>query len=654
VIQSQLVVPVHSGMFSEYSSELTRTYSEEPLYEPDAIEFITGASYCNEEPTPFHRIALKTLYGLWDKRPPDKEEQAIIDIMREKWQTPIKNLLDPSIGRINTLILPVGRRGRKSALTVYIATFEAYKLICKFNPQKFYKIRPRHTIHIIHSAVSGGQAQEVFALARDLIKRAECFRGYIDFDKDNESELRLYTPHDKLENEQIKQRNDQIPRGQGLQKEPPLPGTIYVESITTSSRSSRGGSIIALLMTEFAHLERAKRTPQGESLTDNPGSDYAVYTALRPSTKDFPGHYVEVLESSPQEKGGEMYHQYCLAGGMEQDAQPGQGRFEGLPGRQVIQLASWEASPVMNEADLQDDKMSDPIGFEREFGGHFGNPSAQAIPEGMMNKAIVPDKWLVRFNTGRWTYQIGIDPGGKSKVKIGDTYAIAWAHKEDKPDGRKKYVIDGMHGFRETIQATHDGNVVIVPVDPNNVMQFVLELVRDLGGNNWVNEITFDQFESSQPIHFLQSLGIPAIETTFTNPYKAKMYGAFLGMLNTEQVELYEFDEDNWIGVLRQEMKYLQRRQTGGITFYAHPDTGPVQTDDFADVVANCVYRMHITDNPTQQNLREAVRAGQGPIRLAQSFTPQKGRPLWSGPNQQGAQSRPGGPNNIEERFRRR
>lgn len=633
---------IQKGMFTNFSNKLVNQYQAKELYTPDAMEFVIGSEYINEDPSPFHRICLKTLYCLWDNYPPEDDEQRLLDILRQNWGVTIQTI-DPPL--INTLILPVGRRGRKSALTVYIASYQAYRLLCKFNPQRYYGLRERHQLHIVHCAVSGPQAQEVFSLGSDLIKRSPAFRDYIDFDKDCETELRLFTPADKLWNDQVDLRNMAV--GRGGVKEKKLPGTIYIESITTSSRSSRGGSIQTLLMSEFAHLERAKMTPGGENLSTNPHSDYEVLKALKPSTKDFKNDFILVLESSPVEKGGEFYHYYCLGDGPEQEERPGKP----LPGYQVIQLSTWEASPTISLESLESDRIADPIGFECEYGAHFGNPSAQAVPEQLIREATVPGKKLCMFNTGRWTYTISLDPGGSAKKKIGDVYAIAWAHKEETPSGRKKYVIDGFKGFRETLGSSHDGITQIIQVNPYDVMQFLLDLIRDLGGRNWIDQICYDQFNSNEAVAFLQSLGVPAVETTFTNPYKMRMYGSFLSLLNVKQVELYDVDDEGWINVFRQEMKFLQRRSVANTTFYSHPDTGPVQTDDFADVAANCVHQMSVMENPTQQNMRDAVRTGRGMITLPVTVPPQKGPSLAGA----GASLRtsPQTLQSIRERFRR-
>jgi len=613
------------GHYGSFGEELAVRYDQEhQLYTPNAIEFVTGTDYFNEDPTPFHRVCLKTLYSLWGEFPPDTEEEELLHILHNNWSIDIPVVNCP---RVNTLILPVGRRGKKSSFSVYVAGYEAYKLICKFNPQRYYGIRERHSIHIVHCAASGNQASEIFGLARDAIKRSLAFRSYVDFDKDNESELRLFTPYDRMINDQVDLRNSQVPRGKP--KEPRLPGTVYIESITTSSRTSRGGAIIALLMTEMAYMQRAKRTAQGEILTDNSQSDYAVYTSLKPSTKDFGSDFIMVLESSAKEKGGEFYHQYCLAGGPEQDDRP----VHSVPGAQVIQLATWEASPNITEESLYVEKLSDPIGYECEYGAHFGNPGAQAISEVAVVNAIVPGRVLSRVNAGRQTFEIAVDPGGKAKSKLGDTYAICWSHRVTTPDGRKKYIIDGLHGFRETIEQSHDGQAIIKAVNVREVMTFILDLVRDLGGRNWIDEIVYDQFESSEPIALLQSLGIPAIETTFTNTYKSQMYGAFLGLLQQGSVEFYEADNDNWMGMFRQEMKYLQRKTSGGLTYYTHPSSGPVQNDDFPDVVANCVYRMHLMDNMTVENRKEIMRGRHSPVTLQTITRPQLAPTAWGSRN---------------------
>ena len=51
----------------------------------DPFEFVTSVSYASQDPTVFQRIALKTVYHLWDLYPPDLEEQVLIELEERKW-----------------------------------------------------------------------------------------------------------------------------------------------------------------------------------------------------------------------------------------------------------------------------------------------------------------------------------------------------------------------------------------------------------------------------------------------------------------------------------------------------------------------------------------------------------------------------------------
>ena len=83
-----------------------------------------------------------------------------------------------------------------------------------------------------------------------------------------------------------------------------------------------------------------------------------------------------------------------------------------------------------------------------------------------------------------------------------------------------------------------------------------------------------------------------------------------------------------WTDVAIQELTFLQREVVGGRISYHHPRSGPVQTDDFSDVISNTVsllLRYHSGDKELRQLMR---KSGFGPIRLQSSIMPQKGASL--------------------------
>lgn len=626
------------GIFQEYTQNIVQTTTQhyELLEEVDAIEFMTSPKFLGEKLLPVQSLIVKILYRLWWKYPPTKEEQAILDILRNEWNIDID--LDRQEA-VLFLILVLRRRSTKSTTFSLIATYEAYSLICKNNPQVYYGIRERHPIHIMHVAAAGDQAEDVFTLTRDNIKKVPFLKTYVDFQKDNTTELRLFTPYDLKLNDEIRYRNSLVERGKGLQKETLLPGSITIESVTTSAATHRGKSIKCLMFSEFAHFARAKVGGNDEEaiFSENPKTDYATWKAFTPSTKDYGKYGIVMAESSPREKGGEFYNQYCIAGGVEQDKPE-----EVIPDPRyvLLQLATWQSrygEPNYSYEAYEGEFKKDPIGANMEYGAHFGNPSGQFIQEEWIIR--VPQPQVVRsFSNPRLhKYIISIDPGGKAKKKKADTYVVAWGHAEGDLHGEYEkeqvvtYCIDGMKGWDSKIEPLGNGRYNQIPVNPNEVLDFILSLVESLGGRGNIAEIVFDQFDSSAPVATLQGLGLPAIETTFTNPYKSEMYGDFIQKLIASQVKMYGVDEDGCIARWALQMKYLQRITQGNYTFYQHPSSGPVQNDDFPDATANLVHRLCMMTTPTERSIQKARQSRGYPIQVKRGPNPRLGGNLTRG-----------------------
>jgi intein/homing endonuclease len=495
--------------FSDYTSTVVqKVNSSYAAIEPvDAIEFLTSPYYMGEILLPFQSIFFKTLYRLWDIYPATFEEKELLFVLEQKWKITINlNRRDS----IEVFLLVLGRRSGKTSLISMLATYSAYRLICLGNPQEHYHMRERHPIHITHIASAGDQAEDAFTLTADNLRKVDFFRPYIDFDKDNSTELQLFTPYDLYLNNQIHARNSSVPRGEmreNLQK-----GSILIESITTSSKTHRGKAIYTLIFSEFAHFQRAridKSTNVGQFIEENPKTDYAMFKAMSPSVKDFKEDGTIVLESSPAEKGGEFYRHYCIAGGMEQDTpydedSETQERFYrdmlvSEEGYALMQLSTWEASPVMYPREsFNKNFRSDPTGANMEYGSHFGNPSGTFISESLIASLPIPNKSITRTNPGTWRFIIALDPGGKAKKKEADTYALSWGHAEIGPQRSvhdMKYFIDGFEGWDAIKKPLGGGMFETVIVDPNMVVQRISELVQDLGGRNFVTEVCYDQWQ---------------------------------------------------------------------------------------------------------------------------------------------------------------
>jgi len=591
--------------------------------EVDAFEFITSSEFLNIELRPWQSIAIKTLYGLWvdDNNeplyPPTKDELILLQKLRDEWGI---NINTTTKQLIKEMVIVDGRRSGKSTLMSFIAAYEVYSLICKGDPQKYYKMLERHPICITHIAVSGDQAADMFQFTKDRMRGCQFFKQYFDYSKYNESEMRIFTPYDLQENRRILKENENL---SSSEKQKPLEGSIIVQSLTTRASTKRGKSIKFLIFSEFAHFERPRFN---HTLTDTllneetQQTDYAMWKAMKPSVNDFGNDGKIIYESTPREKGGQFYQLYCEAGGIEQDHPEEAPRPKYMA---LIQLPTWDCNPYQSRETLDGEFKRDPVYANMEFGARFGNVSGNFISEEVIKSIPQPNIPVIR-HCDRLDYRfvISVDPGGQAKKKLADTYVVAWGHYQiGKSD---LYWLDGFSAWNETIVAVAGGGYQKIPVDPNEVTNFIIDLANDIG-KNFILEIVYDQWNSAESISKLQRYGLPALETFFSNSYKAEMYGNFLSLAQQGRIKSYGIDVNGYLTQWQQELKYLQRYISGGTMYYSHPTSGPVQHDDFADASANLIYRLSLLANPTRQSLEDRVNKNLAPTVRPKSIVPIKG-----------------------------
>jgi len=637
----------------------TRLQATAPIKEVDAYVFCTSSKYLGERLFPWQSLAIKVYYGLWEKYPITEEEQAILDKLKERWHINIDLTKRNPNQHVEIFILVLGRRSGKSSLISFIQTYEVYKLICKGDPQKYYGIRRRHPIQVVNCAKDGEQAQDPFRLCKDNIRRIPFFSKYVDWSKDNESELRLFTPADLYENDQIRKYN--ATRPQGTQKKNLLEGSILISAFTTSAASKRGKAIILLILDEFAHFDRAKSVSGGitdeDILQEMPQTDYAMLKALSPSTKDFNIEEKGIFDgkiimiSSPREKGGEFYKHYCLAGGSEQ-ANP--NREDKESSYLMFQLATWDCNSKYTQKALAGEFKKDPVGANMEYGSHFGEPSTSFIDSEKIDQMI--NQSFPMIYVGKWKHQyiISVDPASK-----GDTYAIAWGHAEG-----EQFIIDGLHGFRPKVITNEVTNRPIrIPVNATKeVAPFIKQLAGYLSREGILLEIVFDQWNSSDSIAMIKAAGFTAVETFFTNKYKGAMYTNFLEKLNLGAVHCFgkrpvsippgmPAYSPGWLEQTKLELKHLTKTTSGDTVFYKAPDNGPVQTDDFADVCGNLVHRLTLYQSGDRQIYKELYKQTGKPLKRPLK----KGKPgvlpgnLFTGPKRTRQQIL----NDLQNRIRR-
>ena len=605
--------------FEEAANEfgIVQTLESKHIPEVDAFEFITSPEFLSIDPRPWQSVQIKTFYSLWPYRPPTTEEENILKILKNEWQITVD--LD-NTSPITEMVLVDGRRAGKSALMSFIAPYEMYSLICKYDPQEYYHFIDRLPIHVLHVAAAGEQASDMFTFTKNRLRACRFFDPYFDWTKYNEAEMRLFTPCDLDENRKILAENARIPRGQP--KKVLLEGSLTIESVTTRAASSRGKAIKLLIFSEFAHLDR----PEFESAfiadslaEETQQTDYAMKKALTPSVRDFGDEGRILYESSPSERGGEFYAVYCATGGVEQEHPENARRPKHMA---LMQLSTWQCDPKMSRESLEDEFASDPVGKNMEYGAHFGNPSGAFISEPViqsMPQANVPMCRVCNHLDQRFV--ISVDPGGQAKKKVADSYVVSWGHYQI---GMETLWLDGMQGWHQKVIPAGNGEFQKILVDSDEVLAFIVQLTNDIG-RQYILEVVYDQWNSATAVSSLQKLGLPGLETFFTNPYKAEMYGNFLGLANTGKIKSYGIDINGSILAWQTELKYLQRYIAGGTVYYSHPSSGPCMHDDYADSVANLVYRLSMLQSPTRQSLEDRVRQNLAPTTRPRTVQPTKG-----------------------------
>jgi hypothetical protein len=555
----------------------------------DIIEFASSSKWLGISLFTSQSLILKVLYRLFDQLTP--EELSLLEYMErtrtETIQGQIRHMkVDLSKEAmedvVRRLVLIIGRRGTKTTLVSIIFAYETYKLILLGNPQKHYGILDGDSIYMIACANSEDQAKTVFDATKTRLKECEWFRPYLDFGKDNETEMRLFTPHDLRMNEKILERNRY--RTRGVKKENPRHGTIVVWSIPNSARSSRSKTAIVVVLDELAHFIQ----------TGGNRSDREVFNALTPSVKTFGDDGKIIIITSPRQKSGVAYEQYV--------------RSYSSNSTVVFQFSTWESNPNISREDLKEEEEEDPVMFWMEYGACWGAPEGVLYDRDavyQMRDVLFP---YSMYGTSGVSYVIVLDP-----AKNSDTYALAWGHAVyagEPGHPQHEYYVDGIHGFFPTISRQPDGSTMVEQVDVETVENFLIDLVICLSSRGGrVAMICWDQWNSLSSVQKMRKLNLPAVETSFTNPYKNKIYGTLMREMPRVHVCGSNLDGvAQVVDLALSEIGHVTRKISGNTVTIGAPNEGPVRTDDFADVIANLIHVLSELDNPSE-NFRSLLKS---------------------------------------------
>lgn len=539
--------------------------------EVDIIIFCEHPYYLDQPLHSVEKFILKVFYGLplddtekslnirsfpFDKDGTNFTEVEYARFLRKQHRT---NLKDPSIiKKCMELILVCGRRSGKTFIASVISAYEAYRLIMKRDPQRYYKLPKGEIIKITNVASASDQALILARATQARILNSKWFVPYIE--GKNQSEIRLRTKYD-LE----RLREETLLHGKPIDSH----YSILIEAMACSSRAIRGGTVIVCLFDELAHF------------IDNEGnrSGDMVYEALTPSVATFglDGKIIEI--SSPFIKSGVFFDHYIQALGEEKND------YEGDQNKRVFQVPTWEMNDKISFEFLESEKKRNPESFSYEFGAEFSTTISGFFkyPEKIDECIVREVENLIPVKHGMPHY-IAVDPSSNR-----NGYAIAMVHVEDKEvikidkdkkeiKTKEKVVVLDRWRVWNLRDPEFEGLDYIDQEVIENYIELLLQSFK-------VVKIVYDQFDSSASILKFKKMGINAEKTSFSRSYNMKIYNNLRTLVYEKRLEL--FNDKNGIA----ELKALQERKVGKKQFMVEaPLSGPVTTDDMPDVLANACY----------------------------------------------------------------
>jgi hypothetical protein len=644
-------------------------------------EFAESDQFCDKPLYPRQRVLLKLIFleelsgeeedilDYWIAGGRGGGEISISPNVRERQGY----LRDHGYNHFREIDLVAGRRASKGFVTGMAMGKKMWDTLQLQDPGRFYGIDPDKDIYFSCVAGSESQAKEFqYADFSSVVTSCRAFEPYIA--KDLETEFRISTPEDLRKISQRKAR--------GLKLEKDI-AKLRGKALAANAGTLRGSATMALVIDEMAHMIAGESKASADQ----------VYNAATPALDQFGRDGIIFCNSSPYSKVGMFYDRYVIA--MNQydprfapGEDLGEDKINGTPLSLCVQVPSWAlfegykkykskykpnhtfrevitaspdwdpeeedpdnpGTPLYSDRDLQKmivqkaKEAANPETFKVENRGKFAEVTDAYLNPVMVDRIFAgkPNGWddegrmvlepfpLDRFGHGasnRFKYKFHLDP---SSTTAGFGFAIAHNETFADPDGRTvpHVVFDLVKRWnpRDFPGKTIEWRVII-----EEIVAYA-DLYRP-------DEITFDQFQSAEPIQTLKYAlmnkgieGVSVYEKTATLEHNWFRAETFKTAINHGLVHApYECRGIDPYGP-DQELKFLQQKNTGGrYPRVDKQDIGPVQTKDMADCMMECVE--YLIGNQLSNLMRERATAAviapgaQGGFRIGG----QEGNPMLSG-----------------------
>jgi hypothetical protein len=480
------------------------------------------------------------------------------------------------------LLLALGRRSGKTALSGIFASYEVYRLLNLYNPQAYYGLPNGNRIQIISVATDKDQAGILFNEVAGHLAKCEYFIPYQA--NNTQSQVNFRTPYDIDQFGSTYRENGKFTSFSGK-------ASVRLTFRGATGKGLRGAGNIVIIMDEFAHF-----------LDTGPASAEEIYKAVTPSAAAFSpkdpknpmlpigGKESRIIcISSPLGKSGRFYELF------DQAMRGGKGSENML----AIQSPTWEINPTVPLSDLQQAYYADAVAFSGEYGAQFNDQLVGWI-ERQEDLLACVDSNLRPIHAGRprMPHQMGIDVG-----LVGDGTFIVITHVEN-----GKIIVDYHEGWRaredwRTTNPHLDGQY---SVPYSRVLADVARLDFDEIAA-WIKAIClrfhirrglFDRWNGIPLEQSLTKAGLTQFESKhFTRDETSKMYQATKLMMLKEALRLYDYPQpqDVEVGAPRhsphvQELLTLRAKTVAKNVVIVEAPKKKGAHDDFSDALVRSVW----------------------------------------------------------------
>lgn len=590
------------------------------------VEFCESDEYCNKPLYPRQRVLLKLIF----LEEMDDEENDVLDYWIQGGRNGGEIRISPDIReRVHYLRergykhfrevdLVGGRRGAKGFITGQSMGKVLWDTLQLQDPGRYYGIDPDKNIYF--SCVAGSEAQAKEFQFADLTGCIESCRAFQNHPaKFMETEFRVSTSEDVRRMAAAKRRGTKTERDYAR---------LRGKALAANAGTLRGSATMAICIDEMAHML------PGESKS----SADQVYNAATPSLDQFGKDAIIFCNSSPYSKVGMFYDRNQIAlRPFDQDYAPGEEirvkgreiRTNGDPRTFTFEFPSWAlfeggekhgmkmltVSPDWDTEEKNEDgtnrfdedaknaiigmraeEASNPETFKVERRGKFAEVTDAYLNPAMVDQVFAgkPAGWdvqgkmlLLPFGTnsgrdaipGLFKYKFHCDP---SSTTAGFGFAIGHTEYVAEPNGKNKTPHVVFDLIKRWNPKDFPGSTIVWGHVINEILVYA-QVFRPY-------EITFDQFQSAEPIqtlkYALMEKGIDCNVYVKTATLESNWFRAETAKTAINHGLVHAPNDSEDLVLASDELKFLQKKNTGGrYPRVDKQDAGPVQTKDMADCI---------------------------------------------------------------------